>query len=151
MKAKAPGFSMVELVLVIAMMGILIAVMMPTFRGAMNRVRRFATERTIDKIEFALNQYSIDMGGFPGSREGGLNTLVSRPEGRAYDDWKGPYLEGVKMVEGSEGGVEVADSWGRSIEYSSPPVNFPNKYRKYELISYGPNEDDPGGYIQRGQ
>lgn len=151
MKAKAPGFTLVELVLVVALIGILIAVMTPGFKLVMNKVRRFATERIMDKVEFGLNQYSIDVGNYPKSREGGLSTLLARPEGRTGDDWKGPYIENVKFGGDAESGIEILDQWNRPLEYNNPPNNFPDLFKQYELISFGPNEDDQGGYISRGK
>ncbi len=151
MKTKVPGFTMIELMLVVGLIGVLIGVMMPGFKYAINRVKRFATERILDKVEFALSQYSIDVGSFPSHREGNLNALINKPEGRAGEEWKGPYLEGVKFGENQNGGIEILDSWNRGIEYNNPPVNFANKYKQYELFSYGPNEEDPSGYIIRGR
>lgn len=151
MKAKAPGFTLVELILVVSLIGILIAVMTPGFKMVMNKVRRFATERIMDKVEFGLNQYSIDSGGYPKTRDGGLSALMARPAGRSGDDWKGPYLEGVKFGGDAETGIEIMDQWNRALEYNNPPVNFPDRYKQYELISFGPSEDDQAGYISRGR
>jgi type II secretion system protein G len=150
MRAKAPGIALMDVLFAMLILGIIVAMMAPGIKYAMNRVNRFSTDRIMDKIEFALSQYSLDMGSFPGKREGGLTALVLRPEINAHD-WKGPYLDGVKLAGDANTGIEIMDKWNRAIEYNRPPVNFAKKYRQYEIVSFGPNEDDASGYIDRGQ
>lgn len=151
MKSKANGFALMDIMLAVALLGILVVVMMPGVRYVNNRVKTFASERIVDKVDQALNLYSIDVGNFPKSKEGGLLALLKRPQGPFGEDWKGPYLEGVKLLEESDGTISVFDQWGRVIEYHNPPVNFPEKFKQYELFSLGANEDDPNGYIKRGR
>jgi general secretion pathway protein G len=153
MLAKKPGFSMVELLLVVTIIGILTAVMLPGFKAAMNKVYRFKTDRILDKVEMALSLYNIDMSSFPGRQAGYLNALVSKPASVDSSDYKGPYLseEGMSMAIADNGLLEIKDGWGRALEYNNPPVNFPGKYKNYELLSYGANENDQTGYIVRGR
>ncbi len=149
-KSKARGFALMDILLGVALFSIVIVVMSPAFKYAINRVKVFATERILDKVDFALTQYSIDVGNFPKSKEGGLSALLKRPQGPFGEDWKGPYLEGIKFLEETDGSIYIFDSWSRPIEYHNPPVNFPDK-KQYELFSLGANEDDPNGYIRRGR
>lgn len=151
MKSKASGFVLMDILLGVALIGILAVVMMPAIKYANNRIKMFASERILDKVDFALTQYSIDVSNFPKSKEGGLSALLRRPQGPFGEDWKGPYLEGVKFLEESDGTISVFDQWGRVIEYHNPPVNFPEKFKQYELFSLGANEEDPNGYIKRGR
>lgn len=149
-RKKSAGFGMLDLLLWIGMVGILAAIMAPGIKYGISRVNRFATERVLDKVDFALSQYSLDMNGFPGKKEGGLTALVYRPQGDS-SGWQGSYLVDLKYSGDMSSGIEIMDSWKRPLEYNRPPINFPNKYKQYELISYGVNEDDQNGYITRGQ
>ncbi len=150
LRKKNSGFGTLDLLLWIVMVGILVTIMAPSIKYAFKRVNMFATDRILDKIDFALSQYSMDMNGYPSRRDGGLTALVYRPENNSQD-WRGAYLDGVKFDGDASTGIEIKDRWGNVIEYNQPPVIFAGKYRKYEVVSYGANEEDQSGYLSRGQ
>ncbi len=152
MHAKTPGIALMDVLFAMLILGIITAIMAPGLKYAFNKVNRFSTERILDKIEFGLSQYAIEMGGFPSKRDGNLTALFLPPE-KKDQDWRGPYLDrqGLKIEENGSAGLEILDKWGNPIEYNRPPTHFGNKYKLYEIVSFGGNEDDPRGYIHKGQ
>ena len=154
MRVKSSGYSLIEIMFVVGIIGILMAVMMPGMRFALNRVRRFATERVMDKVESALSLYNMDIGSYPGKREGYLNALVVRPQSVSQTDYRGPYLDAVKFDRDELDNIEIKDNWGRALEYHRTKEEkdaHPPQYKEYVLISHGADEEDQNGYIIRGR
>lgn len=89
------GFTLIEVLLVVAILGILATVVAVNLGGHGERARMRATRASISAISTAIDMYEIDTGRIPAS----LNNLVS---GSGEPNWNGPYLKG---------GVP-ADPWG---------------------------------------
>ncbi len=126
------GFTLLELMVVIVILGILAVYVAPKFMGAPENARINAAKVQIKSIETALKMYKLDNGFYP-STDQGLDALISPPEtGRLPKKWrKGGYLEkGVPR-----------DPWGNAYVYLSPGVENTDGF---DLYSYGP-DGEPGG------
>ncbi|MCK4499061.1 type II secretion system protein GspG [Candidatus Babeliales bacterium] len=134
MKVKSPGFSIAELLIWIAVVGILMTFMLPKFGQIMQRGKETGTKSLMNTMSSALQQYSLDVGRYPTTRDGGLDVLINRPGGKEGERWRGPYLEGYDEV--------PADAWGGEFEYNSPPREFTKKYKRFEIISRGSDPDE---------
>ncbi len=131
MKIDIKGFTLIELMLVVIIIGALVAMVMPRLAGRSEQAKVGAAKADINvNIATALKLYELDNGAYPTSGEGGLNALLTKPSGAT--NWNGPYLE-----------KKPVDPWGREYEYKSPGANRPYDY---DLYSYGrdgtPSNDD---------
>lgn len=114
------GFTLIELMLVVIIIGALVAMVMPRLTGRTEQARVTAAEADIrSNIATALKLYELDNGGFPSSEEG-LSALLSKPGSAA--NWHGPYLE-----------KKPIDPWGREYKYKSPGEHK----QDYDLYSLG--------------
>ena len=118
-RAKS-GFTLIELMLVVIIIGALVAMVMPRLTGRGEQARVAAARADIQtNIATALKLYELDNGGFPGT-EDGLNALQSKPS--SAPNWNGPYLE-----------KKPIDPWGREYKFKSPGGHRPD----YDLYSLG--------------
>lgn len=123
------GFTLLELLVVVAIIGLLAAYVGPKYFNQLGRSEQAAAKSQIDAFKKALGAYRIDMGAYPTSEEG-LSALINKPgDSSQAAKWNGPYLEGAPP----------ADPWGRTYLYVSPGSNG-----DYDLASYG-KDGQPGG------
>ncbi|MFH1339462.1 MAG: type II secretion system major pseudopilin GspG [Candidatus Omnitrophota bacterium] len=124
------GFTLIELMLVVIIIGALVAMVMPRLTGRGEQARVAAARADINaNIATALKLYELDNGVFPNSAEG-LNALLSKPS--SAKNWNGPYLERAPF-----------DPWGREYQYKSPGDHHPQDYDLYSLGRDGvASEDD---------
>jgi len=126
---KVRGFTLVELMVVIAIIGFLAVIILPRFIGVMGKGRRAAAQAQIRSFEDALEMYYADVYSYPGSDQG-LQALISGGGGET-GQWAGPYLKKTKIP---------LDPWGNPYMYRSPGQNNPD----YDIASYG-KDGVPGG------
>jgi len=123
------GFTLIELMLVVIIIGALVAMVMPRLTGRGEQARVVAAQADIDaNIATALKLYELDNGVFPSTEEG-LNALLTKP-GSARN-WNGPYLE-----------REPVDPWGREYKYKCPGTHRTRDYDLYSLGRDGVESDD---------
>lgn len=128
-RAGAPGFTLLELLVVVAIIGLLAGYVGPKFFGQLGKAEAKAARAQIDALEKALDQYRFDVGRYPSSEQG-LNALVVQPPG--VTRWQGPYLKkGLPP-----------DPWGNPYVYKSPAEH--GAQRDFDLLSYG-KDGVPGG------
>lgn len=124
------GFTLIELMLVILIIGFLVAMAVPRLTGKSQQARIATARADIDaNLAVALDLFEMDNGRYPSTQEG-LQALVKSPPNAP--SWKGPYLKK---------GIPV-DPWGRPYVYRSPGRFNPEDY---DLLSYGPDGIEGGG------
>ncbi len=120
------GFTLIELMIVVVILGLLATIIMPRILNRPERARRAKAKIDIRSIGTALELFKIDTGRFPTTSEG-LEVLVSDPGIRDYDS--DAYLDKVPL-----------DPWGNRFIYICPGVQS----RDYDLESYGKDGEDGG-------
>ena len=125
------GFSLIELMVVVIILGILAMYIGPKLMGRTEQAKETQARVQMEALETALKLYKLDNGLYP-STEQGLLALIEQPEtGNVPKRWrKGGYLEKGKVP---------PDPWGNEFIYVSPGV-----HGDYDIISYGA-DGVPGG------
>lgn len=121
------GFTLLELLVVIVIIGLLTAIVGPRFFSQVGKTEQGAARAQIDAFAKAIDAYRLDTGRFPPT-EVGLAALMAKPTGE--DRWNGPYLQ--KAVPN--------DPWGRPYQYAAPG----RQGHDYDVWSYG-RDGRPGG------
>ena len=127
---RKSGFTLIELMLVVIIIGALVAMVMPRLTGRGEQARVAAAQADINaNIATALKLYELDNGTFPTTEEG-LNALLTKPP--SARNWNGPYLERKPI-----------DPWGREYKYKYPGEHRAQDYDLYSLGRDGvASEDD---------
>lgn len=128
--AGAAGFTLIEIMVVIAILAILAVIVMPKLVGRTDDARITAAKVQVKNIEEGLHLYKLDNGVYP-STEQGLEALVRPPTvGVIPKNWKeGGYLPKVP-----------ADPWGNPFVYLAPGTDG----APYDLVSYGADGEEGG-------
>ena len=132
-KACGPeGFTLIELMVVILILGLLVGIVGFRFLGRAEDARITTASLQMKTFISALQLFRLDSGRYPTTEEG-LNALVSQPgSGSASRNWqKGGYLEGGKVP---------PDPWGNLYVYISPGTGG----RDYEIKSLGADGQEGG-------
>jgi general secretion pathway protein G len=120
------GFTLLELLVVVLIIGLLAGVVAPRFMAQVSRSESTAAKAQIDALSKAVQAYRIDVGRFPGN-DVGLRALV---EAAGDARWRGPYLQGAVPV----------DPWGQPYRYRVPGTAG----RDFDIVSLGADRA-PGG------
>lgn len=122
------GFTLIELMLVVIIIGVMVSMVVPRLVGRSEEARIAAAKADINaNISVALDLYELDNGKYPTTEEG-LGALISKPTSAI--NWKGSYLKKKPL-----------DPWGRKYLYRSPG----DYASDYDLYSYGPDGVEGGG------
>lgn len=121
------GFTLLELLVVVAIIGLLAAYVGPKYFNQIGRSEVTVAQAQIEAFDRALDTYRVDVGHYP-SVEQGLSVLVVHPDNEKK--WRGPYL--MKEV--------PQDPWGHPYLYRQPGPNGTD----YQILSYG-KDGQPGG------
>jgi len=119
MLRRDKGFTLLELLVVIVIIGLLVGYVAPRYFQQVGKSKSKTAALQINAFGKALEQYRLDVGQFPNTEQG-LSALVTRPN--AEGKWQGPYLE--KSV--------PPDPWSRPYAYKSP-----GDHGEYDLQSLG--------------
>ena len=126
------GFTLVEMLVVITIIGIVMALVGPRVLGYLGESKVKAARIQIQSFSSALDLYYLDNGSYPSASEG-LAALVQRPA--SAPAWNGPYLRTGSVPD---------DPWGHSYVYKVPGDHAP-----YEIDSYGAGgSSDPQSIIR---
>ncbi|MBN1405355.1 MAG: type II secretion system major pseudopilin GspG [Candidatus Omnitrophica bacterium] len=129
MSRNKKGFTLIELMLVVIIIGALVAMVMPRFAGRGESARIAAAKADIRaNIATALKMYELDNGNYPTSDEG-LNALMNKPA--SATNWNGPYLERQPL-----------DPWSREYKYKCPGDHRTSDYDLYSLGKDGTESND---------
>lgn len=123
------GFTLLELLVVLAILGLLIGLVAPAALRQLGSAKEKIAHQSIERLAGVLDIYKLDVGSYP-TTEQGLQALIVAPSG--VSRWNGPYLKGEKVPE---------DPWGRPFVYRSPSQR---PGHEYDLLSLGPT-GQPGG------
>jgi general secretion pathway protein G len=116
---KRKGFTLLELLVVIVIIGLLAGYVAPRYFSQVGKSEIQVAKAQIESLEKALDQFRLDTRRYPTAEEG-LEVLVSRPAN--VQGWSGPYLK--KAVPN--------DPWGRPYVY-----RVPGEKHEFEIASYG--------------
>jgi len=126
-KHNRDGFTLVEILIAIAIIAIISAVVAPNMMRWIESTRKTAAASTLKTLKISIDQFNVHTGQYPRS----LKDLIKVP---TYDErvakmWKkyGPYLEKKEVPE---------DPWGNRYQYKLTP----GQAHPYELYSYGSSE-----------
>ena len=112
---KQSGFTMIELLIVIVILGLLMSLVAPAMFSKVDSTKIKTAKAQMQMIHTALDTYRLDMGGYPAKLS---DLIVSDKSG-----WDGPYMP--KKV--------PSDPWGNAYKYQSPGAGG----EPFELLSFG--------------
>jgi len=129
--ADRRGFTLIEIMVVMVILGILAGLIMPRIMGRPEEARRTKARIQIESIETALKLYKLDNGSYP-TTEQGLQALVEPPSvGKLASAWReGGYLEKGKVPK---------DPWDNEYVYLCPGI-----HGDLDLVSYGADGETGG-------
>ncbi|MBV9248248.1 MAG: type II secretion system major pseudopilin GspG [Acetobacteraceae bacterium] len=118
------GFTLLEILVVIAILGLLIGLVAPAALRQLGSARTSVARQSIERIGGVLDLYKLDVGSYPSTADG-LRALIERPSDVAT--WNGPYLKGDQVP---------VDPWNHPYVYQNPSTR---NGREYDLCSQGPS------------
>jgi general secretion pathway protein G len=125
---KPRGFTLIEIMVVVIIIGLLAAVVVPQFLGRVDDARIAKAKQDIQAMETALSLFKLDNFRYP-STEQGLNALVQKPADPEIRNYPaGGYLKRLNK-----------DPWGRDYQYA-----YPGAQGEYDLYTYGADGQSGG-------
>ncbi len=133
--ASDGGFTLLEILVVIAILGLLIGLVAPAALQQLGGARIKVAHQSIERLGSVLDMYKLDVGTYPSSEEG-LTALTEKPSDA--ENWNGPYVKGG----------EPQDPWHHAYLYRQPSERADHDY---DLCSRGPQnqsgDSNSGGMI----
>jgi len=126
-RKRDQGFSLIELIVVLVILGLLAAVVAPRIYDKLAKGKEQIARIQIKELEGALQLFSFDLGRFPTTAEG-MEALVRNPGN--LEAWKGPYLSKSEVP---------LDPWGKPYVYRCP-----GQHGDFDIFSYGPDGVEGG-------
>jgi general secretion pathway protein G len=118
-RRRQRGFTLVEILVVVIILGLLVALVGPRLWGRVSGAKQKAAKAQIELFGTALDTFRLDVGRYPTAEEG-LKALREKPSGA--EGWQGPYLPKEIPV----------DPWNKPYVYKCP-----GDHGDYDLLSYG--------------
>jgi len=130
-RRRTTGFTLVEILVVIIVLGLLAGLVAPRIIGRVSEAKSATARTQIELLVVALDNYRLDNNRYPTTAQG-LEALRSKPSAEPVPaNWRGPYLR--KRI--------PLDPWGRAYVYASPGEQNPDAF---DLQSLG-RDGAPGG------
>ncbi len=124
---RSAGFTLLELLVVIVIIGLLAAYVGPKYFAQLGKSEVTVAKAQIESFEKSLDTYRLDVGRYPTTEEG-MAALMAAPPAAATK-WNGPYLKKAVPL----------DPWGNAYQYRAPGAKA-----DYEIVSNG-KDGQPGG------
>ena len=121
------GFTLIELMVVMIILGLLAALVVPRMFGRIGEAKQNSARAQIELFGTALDSFRLDVGRYPTTAEG-LEALTSPVSG--VDEWNGPYLKKIEIP---------LDPWNNPYVYEAP-----GKFGDYDLYSLGADKAEGG-------
>ncbi|HDH13190.1 MAG TPA: type II secretion system protein GspG [Nitrospirae bacterium] len=121
------GFTLIELMVVMIILGLLAALVAPRMFGKLGKAKTNAAYAQIELLGTALDSFRLDVGRYPTTAEG-LEALLEPVSG--VEEWNGPYLKKSEIP---------LDPWNQPYIYESP-----GRHGDYDLYSYGADKAEGG-------
>ena len=133
-KTLKRGFTLIEIMLVVIIIGILVAMIVPNIAGRSEQARKTAARTDIESnLGTALDLYRMDAGTYP-TTDQGLAALITQPTTSPVPvQWNGPYLKKKSIPK---------DPWNHDYVYVSPGTHNTDSYDLSSLGASGVESDD---------
>lgn len=132
-RARRAGFTLTEMLIVLAILVMLVAMVVPRFLGAQKKADRQAAKAQIELLRGCLERYALDTKDFPTTEQGLAALLVAPSEGEesGASTWDGPYVSKDEIPQ---------DPWKNEYQYVYPPERGGGDLP--DIWSYGPDGED---------
>jgi general secretion pathway protein G len=127
-RAKESGYTLMELLVVLAILGLLAAIATPMVLKYLDSAKLGTAKTEIANLSAGLDLFKYDVGRYPTMQEG-LDALVKAPP--TADNWNGPYVKTT---------TNLKDPWGHPFGYRSP-----GEHSEFDLYSDGPTGKEDTG------
>lgn len=123
------GFTLVEIMVVVVILGILAATIIPQFMSTTKDAKVSAAKAQVAEMESALERFYVHMDRYPSAEEG-LKVLVDPPANDDGKKWRGPYIKQLR-----------SDPWSNPYQYANPGTHHPTSF---DVWSRGADGADGG-------
>jgi general secretion pathway protein G len=123
-RRREDGYTLMELLVVLAILGMLAAIATPMVLHYLETAKVSTAKTEVSNLSAGLDLFRYDVGRYPTTEEG-LKALVVAPPG--VDNWNGPYVKKT---------TDLVDPWGKPYNYRSP-----GQHGEFDLYSNGPKGD----------
>ncbi len=124
---KLRGFSLLELLVVLVILGVLAAIVGPRVLQQLGGAKQDAAQVSIEQLGTLLDNYKLDTGRYPTTQEG-IKALLEKPS--SAKNWNGPYTKSNSLPK---------DPWGNDFVYTAP-----GQHGDYDIVSYGSDAREGG-------
>jgi general secretion pathway protein G len=128
LQRRSAGFTLLEIMVVVIIIGVLAATIIPQFMGTTHDAKVSAAKADVSQLENALERFNLHMDRYPTMDEG-LKVLVEAPAGEDKK-WRGPYIKLLRP-----------DPWGNQYQYRVPGMHHTTTF---DVWSRGADGQDGG-------
>jgi general secretion pathway protein G len=128
LQKRSAGFTLLEMMVVVIIIGVLAATIIPQFMGTTHDAKVSAAKADVSQLENALERFNLHMDRYPTMDEG-LKVLTEAPAGEDKK-WRGPYIKLLRP-----------DPWGNPYQYRIPGIHHTTTF---DVWSRGADGQDGG-------